>query len=51
MRVAIGPGVVFRYVILGLFHPARKVSKSLSWCLSISFSKLSDEALFEQSLF
>ncbi|KAL8454458.1 hypothetical protein Emed_000179 [Eimeria media] len=25
MRVAIGPGVVFRYVILGLFHPARKV--------------------------
>lgn len=26
MRVAIGPGVVFRYVILGLFHPARKVS-------------------------
>ncbi|CDJ58736.1 splicing factor 3B subunit 1, putative [Eimeria maxima] len=25
MRVAIGPGVVFRYIILGLFHPARKV--------------------------
>ncbi|OXB72728.1 UNVERIFIED_CONTAM: hypothetical protein H355_012069 [Colinus virginianus] len=26
MRVSLGPGIVFRYVLLGLFHPARKVN-------------------------
>lgn len=29
MRVSLGPAIVFRYVLLGLFHPAKKVSGAL----------------------
>jgi splicing factor 3B subunit 1 len=30
LRVALGPGIIFQYLVQGLFHPARKV-RNIYW--------------------
>jgi splicing factor 3B subunit 1 len=43
LRVALGPGVLLQYILLGLFHPARK-ARSQFWRCIIPWSYITATA-------